>query len=105
MAKDRLYDAGDMGEDMWMIRAHYAQLLGFSLSPGAQHLPGRRCVHTYFARKSQTNQPFWKNLTYVFDFLHKEGLEVRGSILVEPLLLLKRTSERLLYAQAFFPID
>ena len=75
------------------------------LSPGAQYLPARRCVHTFFTRQSQTNQPFWRNLTYVFDFLHKEGLEVSGSILVEPLLLLKRSTERLLYAQAFFPID
>lgn len=105
MAKDRLYDLEDMGEDMWMIRAQYARLLGFSLSPGAQYLPARRCVHTFFTRQSQTNQPFWRNLTYVFDFLRKEGLEVNGSILVEPLMLLKRSTERLLYAQAFFPID
>ena len=105
MAKDRLYDLEDMGEDMWMIRAQYARLLGFSLSPGAQYLPARRCVHTFFTRQSQTNQPFWRNLTYVFDFLRKEGLEVNGNILVEPLLLLKRSTERLLYAQAFFPID
>lgn len=66
--------------------------------------PDGVCIHSLLDRAKRINH-FGKILLYLFDFLHKEGLEVSGSILVEPLLLLKRSTERLLYAQAFFPID
>lgn len=93
------------GESLRMIRAEHVRVLGLQMEPPVRYIPPRRCVHTFFMRKGETERSFHHNLVGTFEEMHAKGLQVAGDILVEPLIILKKTSEHILYAQAFIPID
>lgn len=105
MPQQRLHDDSGTGSSKRMIRAEYAQALGLELLPPAEHIPSRRCVHTFFSRQGQAEQSFRNNLAYVAEYIRQEGLSIAGDVMVEPLLILRKTSEHILYAQAFFPVS
>lgn len=93
------------GESLRIIRAEHARVLRLEMEPPVHYLPARRCVHTFFMRQGETERSFHHNLAYVFDDMRAKGLRATGDTLVEPLIILKKTSAHILYAQAFIPID
>lgn len=99
----------EKGDDVWlgirMILAQHAREMQVDVTPPVVHVPQRRCVYTCFRRENEACQSFRHNLQYVLDDMRRKGMACTGNVLVQPLLILQKTSKNVLYAQAWFPID